>query len=51
MKIIDVSKDIQSQRNNAQRAFIKSSSSSEKQETQETPKKTRKAKRVQPEEV
>lgn len=43
MKIIDVSKDIQSQKNNAQRAFVKSSSS-EKQETQETSKKTRKTK-------
>ena len=50
MKIIDVSKDIQSQKNNAQRAFVKSSSS-EKQVTQETSKKTRKTKRVQSEEI
>lgn len=50
MKIIDVSKDIQSQKNNAQRAFVKSSFS-EKQETQETSKKTRKTKRVQSEEI
>ena len=50
MKIIDVSKDIQSQKNNAQRAFVKSSSS-EKQETQETSKKNRKTKRVQSEEI
>lgn len=39
MKIIDVSKDIQSQKNNAQRAFVKSSSS-EKQENQEDQKGT-----------
>lgn len=58
MRIIDVSTDIQSQKNNVQRAFVranpeqdKNEMSYEKTDEQETPKKTRKAKRVQAEEV
>lgn len=52
MKIINVTKDIQSQKDNAQRAFIQTNLPvSEKQETQETAKKTGKTQRVQSEKI
>lgn len=52
MKIINVTKDIQSQKDNAQRAFIQTNlPTSEKQKTQETAKETGKTKGVQPEEI
>lgn len=55
MKIINVSKDIQSQKDNAQRAFIQTnlptSEKQETQETQETAPKTGKTKGVQSEKI
>ena len=58
MKIIDVNSDIQSQKNNAQRSFVRTIPEQDenpvsdgKQEEQETQKKTRKTKRVQTEKV